>query len=118
MKKQQRICLTTIIIAIVLGLASIASAACSHDSYYWERSERASYTYYGYEACYETIYWDYECKICGEMWTVVAGTDILEHDWNRIDLGHIVGEPLHKFETACSQCGYSIVTEEFCPLTH
>ena len=117
MKKQQRICLCTIIIASVLGLASIAYAACSHDSYYWDINLTETYAYNCYEFCSKTTYQEYECKICGEMWTT-EGTSMVPHAWYRIDLGHIPSLPLHKFRTVCLQCGYSIDTEEFCPLTH
>ncbi|MFA5341425.1 MAG: hypothetical protein WC332_06590 [Clostridia bacterium] len=118
MKKQQRFYLCTILIAIILGLASNAYAECIHDSYYWDKSEVESYTYYGPEACFRTTYWDIECRICGERWIIVLGTSIVNHNWYCIDLGHIAGEALHKFETGCSQCGYSVITEEFCPLIH
>ncbi|NLF36295.1 MAG: hypothetical protein GX584_03985 [Clostridiaceae bacterium] len=118
MKKLQRIGICIITIAVVLGLASIAYAACSHDSYYWDVNQTVSYVYSGPNACFETTYWDIECKICGECWETVVATAIVAHNWFREDLGHIPGQPLHRYRTTCSQCGYSVITEEFCPLTH
>ncbi len=55
--------------------------------------------------------------ICGETWEIESYR-MTSHNWVCEDLGHIPGETLHRYRNTCTQCGYSIITDEFCSLLH
>jgi hypothetical protein len=117
MKKAKKIQLLGIIIVLLIIPAIMTSAACSHEQKYWDISYVRTYQYLTYTECGETTHYEIECKICSEMWTDYTEYTV-PHNWIEEDLGHISGQPLHRYENSCSQCGYSIITDEFCPLMH
>lgn len=113
-KKIQLLCFTIVLLIIP---TIMTSAACSHEQKYWDIAWTYTYQYVNNVECGRTTHYEIECKICSEMWTSEA-YDLVSHDWICEDLGHISGEPLHRYKNSCSQCGYSVITDEFCPYAH
>lgn len=114
MKKTKKIVLLMIMIAlIVLPLAS-ASAQCSHDPYYWNEDFVYFYEYGDELTCIKTTVCEYECRICGELWSKEISVDQINHDWCLTEcLGPVPGEPTYYYLYTCSQCGHTTIAIEF-----
>ncbi|MDD4502904.1 MAG: hypothetical protein PHN87_07470 [Clostridia bacterium] len=118
MKKSKKLVLCILIVALItLSSITAYAAMCSHGQEYWDINETKTYQYIDPGICYETTHWDIECRICGETWEIESYR-MTSHNWICEDLGHIPGETLHRYRNTCTQCGYSIITDEFCSLLH
>lgn len=119
MKKIKKFPVFLLVITMaVLPVIAVNAEQCVHEMQYWDYYLITTYQYYGELDCYETEYYEIECKICGATWESGHTYSCINHNWVHEDLGYVPNEAKHDYRHACTQCLYSFDTKEFCGLIH
>jgi hypothetical protein len=119
MKKMKKFLVFLLVVTMIaLPFITVNAEQCIHEQRYWNSDLITTYQFYSELACYETKYYEIECKICGATWESGRIYTYINHNWVHEDLGHVPNEAKHDYRHTCTQCLYSYDTRESCDLIH